>query len=208
MPDIFLRPVIGTDIILRDTTIPDESVQSAIIGLATETGTAFALPAVSIRAIGLATETDTPFALPPFAARAIGVANESGSAFVLGRAALRSVGLAIETDTALALPRLQILPVGMALEIDGAWALPAVAVRAYGLSEEIDTAFALAAVVPSDVDIDASDINIAAPRFAITIGGPVRLEVARTRHAVEIGPQSHTLQVAANSNDINISLAG
>jgi hypothetical protein len=64
-----------------------------------------------------------------------------------------------------------------------------------------------AAVLPS---FAAAGVAMAVSRriFAIEVGGPEQLSVALAAAAVQVGPVLHRLQVATNSNEIEISLAG
>jgi hypothetical protein len=103
----------------------DEGGQSAAVGTATETDTAFAVAKAKARAVGAATETDTAQAIGRAKQLAVGTATANETAMPIAAVKTRAVAAATETDTASAIIPSKSRALGTATETDLAIAITA-----------------------------------------------------------------------------------
>lgn len=94
-------------------------VNDVVVGLASETDTAFSVGKLKTRGVGLNSETDTAFSVSRAKLRTVGLASETDSALVARPLRIKGVGLVSESDTAFAVTRRKSRVVGMPLELDG-----------------------------------------------------------------------------------------
>ena len=135
--DIALRDN-GTDVF--DITFGGGPV---LIGLASETDTAFGIVPLKTKALGLTSEADSAFAMVPRREYDLGLVTETDTAFGMTWARAVALGLVSETDLAFAIASGQVVAIGLATVTDVAFAIAFSKLRAIGLTAETDVAFGI-----------------------------------------------------------------
>ncbi len=133
--------------------VPSGAGAPSVLGLASETDSAFSVSGAKQAAAGLATETDVAQALAAAKTVIVGLASETDSAFAVSALKVAAAGLATETQAAFSVMGLKAAAIGVASTVETAQAVAGAKVAAAGLASETDTAPAVTAAKTAAVGL-------------------------------------------------------
>jgi hypothetical protein len=129
----------------RRTIVVVSGLAPVVVGIASETSSAFGVTARRTHGVGLSAEADTGLATTSAKAKALGLSAEADAAFGLTSAKSLATSLGVETDTAFGLTSAKLRSVGLSSEAASALGVTAARRWAVGLSSEADSALAILA---------------------------------------------------------------
>lgn len=118
--------------------------QSVVVGLDTETDSAFSVGKRKAKTLGLVSQSSSSLALAKRKAKAVGLTTQASSAFAVARRKAKLLGLISSANAAFAVIAPHFISVGLASSANTAFAIARKKARALGLTTSAATAFALA----------------------------------------------------------------